>query len=383
MRGLRRTLLLGCMALSLVLGQARGQTTSEPVHIASSLPLTGGSAWYGAQGRGGAELAVAEINEAGGVLGRKLDIDFWDNRCNPAEGVRSITQALADKHYTAVHDGGCSSVALAIMPLIQRAGIPYVVASPSATAITEHSGVGGNPFAFKIIPTDAGMLAALVNWISDKGQADKVAFIGEDTDYGRGGAAAFGAALAAHGKALISTDYYQQGTPDFTTLIARLQARKPSLIAAYLIGADSQNFLRQWQEAGGGFGLTGRIFTDQIPQEMLDSGVLDGLTTIHPYDVHRPEPANIAFVARYRAMFKTDPNLTSWASYEAVRVIAEAVRAAGTAEPGPVRDAIAKGRFKTIFGDTIAFDDHNLAHLDALILGVRDKHIVVLGKSPT
>jgi branched-chain amino acid transport system substrate-binding protein len=383
MRGLRRTLVLGCLVLPLALSQAGAQTAADPVRIASSLPLTGGSAWYGAQGKNGAELAVAEFNAAGGVLGRPLAIDFWDNRCNPAEGVRSVTQALSEKHYTAVHDGGCSSVALAIMPLIQRAGIPYVVASPSATAITEQLGVGGNRFAFKIIPTDAGMLAALVNWITEKGQADRVAFIGEDTDYGRGGAKAFGAALATHGKALISTDYYQQGTPDFTTLIARLQSRKPSLIAAYLIGADSQNFLRQWQEAGGGFGLTGRIFTDQISQETLDTGVLDGLTTIHPYDVHRTEPANTAFVARYQAKFNSLPNLTSWASYEAVEVIANAIKAAGSAEPGAVRDAIAKGQFKTIFGDTIAFDDHNLAHLDSLILGVQNKHIVVLGKSPT
>jgi branched-chain amino acid transport system substrate-binding protein len=216
-----------------------------------------------------------------------------------------------------------------------------------------------------------------------KGQADRVAFIGEDTDYGRGGATAFNAALATHAKALVSTDFYQQGTQDFTTLIARLQSRKPSLIAAYLIGADSQNFLRQWQEAGGGFALTGRIFTDQIPQEMLDSGVLDGLTTIQPYDVHWPEPANTAFIARYHTMFHTLPNLTSWASYEAVRVIAQAVTAAGTSEPGAVRDAIVNGEFKTIFGDTIKFDDHNLAHLDALILGVQNKRIVVLGRSPT
>jgi hypothetical protein len=48
-----------------------------------------------------------------------------------------------------------------------------------------------------------------------------------------------------------------------------------------------------------------------------------------------------------------------------------------------VRDAIVNGQFKTIFGDTIKFDDHNLAHLDALILGVQNKRIVVLGRSPT
>ena len=372
------------LAIGFAVASAAGTALAqEPVRIASSLPLTGGSAWYGAQGRNGAELAVSEINAAGGVLGQPVSIDFWDNRCNPAEGVRSITQALAAKRYTAIHDGGCSSVALAVMPLAQRAGVPFVIASPSATAISEKSGVGGNPFAFKIIPTDAAMLAALVNWIADKGQADRVAFIGEDTDYGRGGASAFATALATRGKTLLSTEFYQQGTQDFGTPIARLQSSRPSLIAVYTIGADSQNFLRQWQEAGGGIGLTGRIFTDQITQDTLDSGALDGLTTIHPYDVHRTEPANQEFVARYQKAFNSLPNLTSWAAYEAVRVIAEAARSANSADPAAVRDAIAHGQFKTLFGDTITFDDHNLAHLDALILGIQGKRVVVLGKSPT
>ena len=377
MRLPRWTVVIPCLGVLAAGGAA------EPVRIASSLPMTGNSAWYGAQGRNGAALAEAEINAAGGVLGRPLAIDFWDNRCNPAEGVKSITQALAEKHYAAIQEGGCSSVALAVMPLAARAGIPFVIGSPSATAISEHSGVGGNTWAFKIIPTDAGMLDALVSWIVDKGKAERIAFIGEDTDYGRGGAAAFNAALAKHGRKLISEDFYQQGTPDFATLIARLQSEKPSLIAAYTIGADGQNFIRQWAEAGGGVGLTGRIFTDQIPAEILTSGVLDGLTTVHPYDVHLDDPENTDFVARYEKKFNSLPNLTSWVSYEAVQVIAAAVRDAGSDDPAKVRDALAAGTFKTMFGDTIRFDDHDLAHPDALILGIQHGKVVVLGKDPT
>jgi branched-chain amino acid transport system substrate-binding protein len=117
--------------------------------------------------------------------------------------------------------------------------------------------------------------------------------------------------------------------------------------------------------------------------EILQSGVLDGLTTIQPYDVHLDSQANKDFIARYKKMFNSLPNLTSWVSYETVQVIAAAIRQAGSADPARLRDALAAGTFHTIFGDPIRFDDHNLAHLDALILGIQKGKVVLLGKSPT
>jgi branched-chain amino acid transport system substrate-binding protein len=355
----------------------------DVIRIASSLPLTGGSAFYGQQGRNGADLAVTEANAAGGVLGKKIAIDFWDNRCNPAEGVKSISQALAEKRYSAIHEGGCSSVALAVMPLAERAGVPFVVGSPTATAISDRSGVGGNKWTFKILPTDAAMLDGLVGWIATKGLGNKVAFIGEDTDYGRGGATGFNGALKKRGQQLVSQEFYAQGTTDFNAIFTRIRSQKPSLLAVYTIGADSQNFMKQWFEFGGGVGLTGRIFTDQIPKEILASGVLDGLTTIHPYDLSIDNAVNKDFVERYRKKFNNDPNLTSWVSYESARVIIAAVARAGSADAAAVRNAIPGSNFKTMFGETINFDDNNTAHLEAFILGVQKGKFVVLGKIKT
>src|SRR4029453_18677060 len=101
------------------------------------------------------------------------------------EAVKSVTQMLASKKYVAIHDGLCSSVVLAIMPLIERAGVPLVVANASATSIAEKSGVGGNKWTFKVNPTDASMLDALIAWLAKDGKAGSIAFLGEDTDYGR------------------------------------------------------------------------------------------------------------------------------------------------------------------------------------------------------
>ena len=77
--------------------------------------MTGGVSTFGQHSRWGSELAIDEANAAGGVLGRKLEIDYQDNRCNPAEATKSVSQMVSQKKYVAIFDGLCSSAALAIM----------------------------------------------------------------------------------------------------------------------------------------------------------------------------------------------------------------------------------------------------------------------------
>src|ERR1700753_3499631 len=175
----------------------------SPIMIGASTPLTGPVSHYGQHARWGSQLAIDEINAKGGINGRKVEIDYQDNRCNPAEAVKSVTQMLASKKYAAIFDGLCSSAALAIMPLVERAKVPFISANASATSIAEKSGEGGNPWTFKVNPTDASMLDALVGWLDKEGKADNIAFLGEDTDYGRAGSSGFEAALAKRGKKLV------------------------------------------------------------------------------------------------------------------------------------------------------------------------------------
>ena len=359
------------------------QTDSGPIMIGSSIPLTGGVAAFGQHSRWGAEMALAEANAAGGALGRKIEIDFQDNRCNPAEAVKSVTQMLATKKYVAIHDGLCSSAALAIMPLIERAGVPFVIANASATSIAEKSGVGGNKWTFKINPTDASLLNALVGWLEKDGRAGNIAFLGEDTDFGRAGTAGFEAALGRRKMKLASIDFYQKGNADFTAVFTRIKARKPALLALYAIDADFQNAIRQWYSMGGGVPLTGRVLVDQVPKEIMDSGFLDGTTSVQPYDPSFDTPANKAFVEAFRQRNNVAPTLISFESYESIKVLVDAIRRAGSTDPAAIRDALAKTRLPSILGTTIDFDENNLARNNAIILTIKGGKVVVVGLSKT
>lgn len=357
---------------------------SRPLMIGVSEPLTGVNAFYGQQARWGAELAIREANAAGGIRGRPLRADYQDNACNPAEGVKSVSQMLGDRKYLAIVDGGCSSVALAVMPLVERAEVPFVVANPSASAIAERSGIGGNRWTFKVNPSDATMLTSLVDWLVKEGTADRVAVLGEDTDYGRGGAAALKALLEARGKTMLAPDFFQKGTTDFSVAFARIKAAKPDRLAIFAIGADTANFVGQWFDFGGGIPLTGRIQIEQIPAQIAGSPVFDRLVTVQPWDMAVDLPANAKFIADYKALAKMDPTVNAWDAYEAVRTLVAAIDKAGP-DPTPkgVRDALETVSVPAMFGGEIAFDKNHLAHINAVVLSLKNGKTVVLGMSRT
>ncbi len=378
----RRLIIAGTAVVALAFSVlARAQ--EGPIMIGSSIPLTGGVATFGQHSRWGSELAIAEANAKGGVLGRKLEIDFQDNRCNPAEAVKSVTQMLAEKKYVAILDGLCSSVVLAIMPLVERAGVPLVVANASATSIAERSGVGGNKWTFKVNPTDASMLDALIGWLDKDGKANNIAFLGEDTDFGRAGSTGLENALKKRNLKLATVDFFQKGAPDFTPVFTKIKAKKPALLALYAVDADFQNAMRQWYSLGGGVPLTGRVLVDQVPKEIIDSGFLDGTTSVQPYDPSVDTPGNRAFVEAFKKLHNVPPILVSFEAYEATKVLIDAIRRAGSTNPAAVRDALVTTKLPSILGTTIEFDDHNLAHNNAIILTIKGGKVVIVGMSKT
>jgi branched-chain amino acid transport system substrate-binding protein len=328
-------------------------------------------------------LAIADTNAGGGVLGRKLEVTFLDNRCHPAEAVRSVGQMLSTKKYVAVLDGLCSSVVLAIMPLIERARLPLVVATATAPAIAEKSGTGGNRWTFTVNPTEASLAEALVAWLYKEGKAEKLAFLGENTDFGRGALRGFEAALGRRRLKLVSSDFFPSGTANFTPVFAKLRAQRPNAIALYAVSGDFQSLIRQFHSGRVGIPLTGHVPTDKIPREILAGGALEGTTSVQPYALEVDTPFNRAFITAFRRMHNTMPTLHSYLSYEATRVLIDAINRAGKAEPSAIRDALEKTRLSSLLGDDIEFDGNNLAHKNAVILTIRAGQVLVLALSKT
>jgi branched-chain amino acid transport system substrate-binding protein len=377
---IRKSFLFGAFVLGCATGlDGSGAYAQDSIPIGLSSPLTGGAAFLGQHERWGAELAIEQINGSGGVLGKRLELKVQDNQCNPSQGVSSVDHLINVDEVRALVGALCSSVTLAIMPVIERAKVPLVVDVSTSKKITELAGVGGNEWTFRINPSDSGLAVALARYLAEKGNVKRIAFVGEDTDYGRGGYEALKEALKPHKIEVSSADFFAQGAQDFSPVLTKLKADGPDAVALYLIGADELNFLRQYRGAGLDIPLTGRVEFADLQASVIESGAIDGATSVFPYAAEIDTPENRKFVQDFEAKYGEKPNYQSFEAYEAVYVIADAIKRANSAEASAIRDALETTKYPSLLGATIEFDDNNQAHNKAVILRVDGSKVVVEG----
>ena len=134
------------------------------IKIGVSTPITGPVAFGSLQERRGLDLALDEINKQGGVLGRQIELVYEDNQCNPSVSV-TVTNKLIEQGVPAVLGAQCSSAVLAAMPVFQKASIPLVSSIATNPKISEQSGVGGNPWIFRLNPSDRELSVANTKYL--------------------------------------------------------------------------------------------------------------------------------------------------------------------------------------------------------------------------
>lgn len=329
-----------------------------PIVIGLSVPDTGAAATPALWQRWGVGIAADEINAAGGLLGRKVEVLALDNRCNPSEAV-NVANKLVEAKVAAIIGAHCSSATLATMPIIATAKIPMVEGVASSPRIADLSGPGRNEWTFRINPSDADMMKALTLYLKDNTKMRNIAVLGEDTDFGRGGAAAFAEFAKVEGLSIVSTDFHQQSQPDFTPLLTRLQQRRPDAIALFNLTNDQLNLFRNALQLGVRIPYTGRFDPGGANGPIIQAGGLEGSITAWTYSGDIDTPANKAFVAKLQDQHKAPPTLQAWAGYDEMRLLGTAIKAAGSAEPEKIRDALRTVAFTNIMGQPVKFDAQN------------------------
>jgi branched-chain amino acid transport system substrate-binding protein len=364
------------MAAILAAAGIAAPAIAQPIVIGVSTAQTGPASVAAEWELWGANLAVEEINAAGGVLGRKLELLVMDNKCNPSEAV-NVANKLVEAKVVAIEGAHCSSVHLATMKIVADAKIPMITGIASNPQITELAGPGRNEYAFRISPGDTAMMDALGIYLGQKKLFKTVSIVGEDTDFGRGGADAFKAVAGKAGITIASTDFYPQATPDFTSLLTRLQQRRPDAVALFQIGGDAVNFLRQAMQLGVHIPYTGRVELGGLNTPIIAAGGMENSISAWVYNATVDDPQNKAFVAKIEAAHKSQPYLQTWAGYQSIRIIGQAVKEANSTEGPKVMEAMRKVKIDNLMGKTVGFDDHNSMGHYVVLQTVKDRKVAV------
>ena len=372
---MRRKILAAVAAVGL-LGMGAASAQQPPIVIGVSTGQTGAVAVAAEWELWGVNLAIEEINAAGGLLGRKVELLVMDNKCNPSEAV-NVANKLVEAKVVAIEGAHCSSAHLASMKIIADAKIPMVTGIASNPQITALAGPGRNEYSFRISPSDAAMMQALGTYLGEKKVFKNVAIIGEDTDFGRGGADAFKAVAEKAGVTIVSTDFHPQNTPDFTSILTRIQQRRPDAIATFQVGGDSINFLRQAMQLGVRIPYTGRIELGGRNQPIIEAGGMEKSISAWTYNATIDTPSNKAFVEKIKAKHNSEPYLQTWGAYDSIRVIAQAIKEANSTEGPKIKDAIKNMKFTNVMGKVVTFDDNNSAGRFVVLQTVNNKKVGV------
>lgn len=354
---------------------------AEDIKIGFPGPITGSLAFLGQHMKWGAELAVEEINAAGGVPGGKLSFVMQDSKCSPPDSVAATERMIAQDKVNVLFGDICSGATLALMPIAERAKLPLIVTISTHPEITAKAGAGGNPWVFRTVPTDAMMGGTIAKLVRDAG-FKRVAYIAEDTDYGRGGVKIVRETLG--GKvAAVSEDYLEKSATEFLSVLTRIRSQKPDAILLFMLDQQLLNFMKQYVQFGLDIPLVGRpALVSGLVKDLLASGKFNGSWTIYPYYAGYQGKANVAFVEAYKKKFGEEPHYAGFEMYDGIKALAQALKQAGKASPEAIRDALAKGTFTSVLGE-IRFDDHHQAHNGVLLLKVKNGVLEVEGVSGT
>ena len=350
---------------------------ADPVKIGLTSILSGPNADRGQSEQYGAQLALNQINQAGGVLGRPVEAFYADNACKPETGVPATRRLIEQEHVPVVIGALCTPVTHAIMPMMQGAKVPLVIATSAGQDFVDASGVGGNDYAFKTIPSEVDIANGLLRWLKSKNIAS-IAIVADDGSFQRANAVAVAKAAQDAGLRVVEQVTIEKDTKepkDFAAIVDKLKASAPDQVVA-IFGPSTSGFFRAYEAAGWKVPVTGRFdipgAVAALSQPFRDAGGLSGLTGVAVFTPLLDKPEVQDFVAAYKAHYGLTPTQRSFFVYEATYLVVDAIRRAGSDQPEAIKEALKTSTMPSRLGGSYAPDDHNHAHTPLQILGLAD-----------
>jgi branched-chain amino acid transport system substrate-binding protein len=335
--------------------KSSGSGGSKAIPIGAFTALAASSGGYGVNIEAGLKLYIDKVNADGGVNGHKIDLDVQDNLGTSSGGVTSVEKLLsANPKPVAILGGFFSDSTIAALPVVERAKVPLLVDGAANSTITKNA----NSYVFRWVPDNQVVADATLQNLKSQ-NISKIAIVADTSSYGADGANALATAAKAEGVQVLSKDLVDLSSPDFASIIARLENEHPGGVALWL--TQAKTFYDQYGQSGlKSVPLAGQV---DLTQKAITTYNLHGWDT-YQYSPGLDTPANKAFIAAWtKAGHKAEDASIGYDGYEAAQVIVAALKTTTDYTTTGVQKALKNLDFKpTLAGGEIKFDDHGQAH---------------------
>ncbi len=298
----------------------------DPIRIGFFGPLTGPVAADGVSAKHAVELAQQEVNAAGGILGRRVELIVYDDRLNPQEAVAIAHKLIEKDQVVGVVSGAFSGPSRVTAPLFAKARVPMVTGYAVHPDVTR-----GSDSNFRIGFLGAVEGGAAAEYAVKALQRRRPAVLSVDNDFGREVAAGFVARSEALRVPVLTQQWYTYpGATDFRPLLTRIQAARPDLLFAAGYHDVAALITLQARELGLGVPLVTKGGFDSPKFVELARGAAEGVLVATNLDRDDPRPGVQARLQAYQAAYRVPLDMVGASSFDAFMVLVNAIRKAGS-----------------------------------------------------
>jgi len=326
-----------CRVLAMVaaLGLAMPALAQETIKIGLVNETTGPNAEAGSYTVNGARLALDEINAAGGVLGKRLELKLEDNQSTNPGTVLAFSKLFAEKGIAAIIGPIRSTQTQAASPTIAKAGIPTMIGGtdPSLTRVN-------NRWLFRARPNDAFSSRVIAEFGANSLKKSRWAIVHSTDAFGSGGMNALSAALKGLGVTPVLVQGYTNNSQDFTPVVLAIKKAGADIIATYMTNSpDVGIFAKQLRQLGVSAEWVGSASVVTDTAMKLAGPALHGVYGIADFTPDSSPEAR-SYTAKYKERYKLDPDVYSSWAYDAMKLLAVAIGNAKSTQPEAIRTAI-------------------------------------------
>jgi branched-chain amino acid transport system substrate-binding protein len=328
------------------------------IRIGVVTPISGTYAGIGQQVTWGLDMAAAEINANGGIMGRQIELVYEDSEANPAVAVQKAEKLYTSENVDFLTGTVNSGATLAVGQVAERAGKLLATTVSFSDAIT---GDKCSPNVFRVNARAGQQSAALAAWVKQEKQGAKIFYLGPDYEMGRSTVAAFKENAELVGAESVGEVFAPLDSKDYSQYFGRVRSARPEVLYTSVAGNDTVRLFTQMKDFGVLDGLTVLGASGTVTGQNIGAigDAAEGFITGVGYSPLIDSPENKAFVEKFNAENGADPDLYGADSYGILFAYKAAVEAAGSTETDSVRAALEGLTWDTPQGPkTIRAGDH-------------------------
>jgi branched-chain amino acid transport system substrate-binding protein len=327
---------------------ASAAPANPPIKIGVVLPLTGTQAPFGEIEKNSFLMGLEEINKAGGIKGRPIELRIEDDASKPDTGRSAVEKLISKDQVVALTGGYSSSVAYAICAVAQQRKVPFLVNTGAADNITEQKW----DYVFRLNQTASEYPKGAFSFFEEVVKPKSVAILYENTLFGQSSSKEFAPMAEKQGIKVVLNQGYEAGAVDFKPLLVKVKAANPDVVYMVSYVMDAALLMRQSKELdltpklfmGGAAGFT-------LPEFAKNAGdAAENVFSAALWTPNLPYPGAKEYFDKYRARFGSPTEYHGAEAYAAIYVLADALNRASEITPKGVRDALTTTDVKTVFG---------------------------------